>query len=316
MHFAYWVDMAVPIFMVITGYVYYLSYTRRAVKDFFDPYSAPFLAPKLLRYTSPYAIALLVELFCEIFQGSLSKSFFFKILCGGRGPGSYYYPIMIQTLFSYPVIYFAIKTRGARGFLLCFFMNGMYELLGRAYGLNEECYRLLSFRYISLIAFGSLLGKFATEGAPKIPRLKLFTLALLSSVCGAIFITLVERKIYRPRIILYWTNTSFLATLYILPIFAFALARLKDKSFPPLERLGKASFNIYLTQMVYFCYADEKVAKLLPKLSSATADKVAQNIANILICATVGLIFFAVESRATTALLSATKKAFAKKRHE
>lgn len=57
MHFAYWVDMAVPIFMVITGYVYYLSYTRRAVKDFFDPYSAPFLAPKLLRYTSPYAIA-------------------------------------------------------------------------------------------------------------------------------------------------------------------------------------------------------------------------------------------------------------------
>ena len=78
-------------------------------------------------------------------------------LCGGWGPGSYYYPLMIQFVFVFPIIYFVIKENSRRGLVICLVVNILYEILKWAYEMNIECYRLLLFRYIFIIAFGCYL---------------------------------------------------------------------------------------------------------------------------------------------------------------
>ena len=78
-------------------------------------------------------------------------------LTGGTGPGSYYYPVMMQFVFVAPLIFCVIKKYEEKGVVLSFVANLFYEVLQRAYGMNEQCYRLLLFRYTFLIAFGCYL---------------------------------------------------------------------------------------------------------------------------------------------------------------
>lgn len=75
-------------------------------------------------------------------------------LDGGYGPGSYYYPLMIQLIFVFPIIHFIVRKYQYLGVWICGFINFIYELLQRAYDMNEACYRLLVLRYILVISVG------------------------------------------------------------------------------------------------------------------------------------------------------------------
>ena len=104
----------------------------------------------------------------------------------------------------------------------------------------------------------------------------------------------------QPKIIIYWTKTSFIACLYLLPIASF-LIRKVSFSFKPLEILGKASFNIFLVQMVYYVYAVNFMSKLFPS-------HIAHLFANIAICVIFGLVFYFLEQPITKFVLSLWKK--------
>lgn len=153
--FPFWVNMAVPVFMVISGYVSSLSMKHRKVESIGSAYQLTQLVPKLIRYTVPFLLAFIIEEvafligdFLGVHTATISiKSVVSTFLAGGSGPGSYYYPIMFQFVFVFPIIFFIIRKHDYRGVIICLIVNGVYELLKWAYGMNEECYRLLLFRY-------------------------------------------------------------------------------------------------------------------------------------------------------------------------
>ena len=205
-------------------------------------------------------------------------------LYGGRGPGGYYFPVMIQFIFMYPIIYFIIRKYEFKGVIICGFINFAYELLKWGYGMTEGCYRLLSFRYILVIAFGCYLslGKFKSS----------WRACTLSIVCGALFIVLVRYFNHVPKIIAFWTGTSFIAVLYIMPIVAWLLKKhLFTCKF--LEVVGKASFDIFLCQKVYFLYME--CGHSIGNISNHGL----QIIFNIVICTIFGICFYYVESQLT-----------------
>ena len=82
---------------------------------------------------------------------------FSAFLRGGFGPGSYYYPIMIQFIFYFPVIYAIVRRYNFSGVIICGLINFIYEILKYAYEMNAGCYRLLLFSYTLLIAYGCYL---------------------------------------------------------------------------------------------------------------------------------------------------------------
>lgn len=282
--FPYWLDMAVPIFMIISGYVYAKSFERNNVNLLIEGYNIRLLR-SVIRYTVPYGMMLCIEIILLI-RNNQSFDILKLFLSGGIGPGSYYYPVMIQFVFIFPIIYMLIKKFDFIGFFICICTNIIYEFLQSAYDMNEECYRLLVFRYILVISFGCWLSikKYETKMIWKI----------LSFIIGLFFISMYSFGNYMPYSIAKWTTTSWCACLYIIPIFSWAVK--KNMRCGIIEKIGKASYNIFLVQMIWFWK--------LNAIMYAIKSNFLHILLNMVICSVVGLAFYYIETPITNKIIS------------
>ncbi len=286
--FPYWISMAVPIFMILSGYLSALSMQRNGTETLEISYRPKRIAKTILRFSIPYVIFFLGEVLYNYYTKSLTQSSVFKFfLTGGIGPGSYYYPVMIQFVFLFPLIYFIIKDRPVRGLAVCFFANLCYEILKTAYFMNPECYRLLVFRYIFAIAIGVFFAQY------KKPLPWYILIASLAIGGGALYLS-EYRGVY-PDFLESWHGTNLPSFFWAAPI-AYGVIRLSRKVngrwLAPLAIFGRGSFNIFLFQMLYFAVISEKVAAWIPNVSLAY-------LVHVLICLACGMIFYAVEMPVT-----------------
>ena len=221
--FPFCFSLVIPYFMMISGYVYAVSFERRGIKSIEQAYNKTFVAEKFIRYTVPYTIAFIAEwIVFRVFGTYLVGirtygifAFVMDYLSGGKGLGNYYYPIMIQLIFLFPIIYFVIKKYNLKGLWYCFLVNAGYEVLKVAYGMNEYEYRLLLFRYLFVIAAGC----YVAVGDIRRNK-KLMALSSLCIVARAGFAYLFSYTDYAPKIITYWSTTSFAVCLLIYHNFA------------------------------------------------------------------------------------------------
>ena len=294
--FPFWAEMAVPIFMILSGYVYAFSYRKRNVANFGDAYNVGYIIEKIIRYTLPFAFAYLIEVLYRIFvnkDAGLGFGDWLKMfVTGGVGPGSYYYPIMLQFVLIFPLCFFLIHKYDIGGLAAAFCACILFEVLQYAVKMDGEIYRLLIFRYLFAIAGGCYLA----IGKRRLGRVW----RILAMIAGALWITLVNyRGIEFPVIRPEWAGTCFLATLWILPIVSFLLQ--KKLHARPIEFLGKASYNIFLTQLVIYAYGSWVVYKYIQ-------NRVLQfGVLTVAILVS-GLIFYLFESRLTTAIITAMRK--------
>ena len=288
--FPFWIDMAVPFFMLVSGYVYTKSFQKNEIETLDSAYNKKYLLKNLIRYTIPYLIAFLID-FCAqailyIRNPTGIKRFLVHeialFLQGGNGPGSYYYPEMIQIMFLFPIIYVLVRKYNLKGVLTVAFATFFLEVLKFPYMENEGQYRLLLFRYFMLLAFGSY---FAMNKMNRKNWILLFV--------GFCFIILFRYTNYKPKIFKWWTGTSMFPVLFIIPIFGFLVE--KNIRFAPLEKVGKASYNIFLTQMVYYCY-------LYWKIKGIFANVYLNALVSIVICVIIGIVFYEIENRITKAI--------------
>lgn len=136
---------------------------------------------------------------------------------------------------------------------------------------------MLVFRYIFCVGYGCFLA---------ISYRKLNKVYyLLAFVVGSSFIMAVSYLRYVPRIITYWSGTSFLATLYIIPIFGLLYYKCQNIKCEVFEIIGKASFNIFLVQKLYYKYVDEIIADYI-------LYRGLHLFVNILVCVGIGIVFY------------------------
>ena len=282
--FPFWIDMAVPVFMIISGYLYAKSYKKKEISNIGSAYLLENILNKIFRFTFPFTIIFLIEqilfyiLTVENWNNKNIWSFIYLFLRGGTGPGSYYYPVMIQFIFVFPVIYFIIKKHDFKGLLLCGILNALFEILKCAYCMSEECYGWLMFRYLFVIAFGCYMEIRKT----KLKNIWYFT----SLIIGVLFIIIVCYTEYTPVIVIFWTRTSFISGLYIIPIMVILINKINFRC-KILELFGKASFNIFLVQMVYFNFIEWIPYQINSRLG--------QILINIIVCVSLGSIFYYIE---------------------
>ena len=282
--------MAVPIFMIISGYVYSKSFERHNIGTFEAAYSFKSIMQKIIRFTVPFLFAYIIEeaAYIVIGQGVHPIKSIYRFLIGGVGPGAYYFPVMIQFIFYFPVVYFIINKHGEKGFLGCIAINFIYELFQCAYSMNEECYRMLVFRYTLLIAFGCYMA---------VNQMRINTKMLfIFEATGITYIILFKYIGLDPPITIYWTGTSYLASMYIIPI-AFLIMNKTKLSIKPLEMLGKASYDIFLVQMVWYAFGVSLLYKFI-------GNSIIQLICCIVICCVGGVVFYYVESRVTKMIVN------------
>lgn len=301
--FNFLINFSVPVFVFVSGYLYSLSYEKAAIDSFQKAYSFAFLIPKLLRIVIPFTIAFLVEyilfrvndLFVvNVFQYGL-LAFFFDYLKGGYGPGNYYIPLFIQFILFFPVIFFVIRKYKRKGMVIFFAGNIIFEILKSAYSMNEAEYRFLFFRYLFVAAAGCYAALCEKD---KRIDLKGSILDLLELFIGIFFIYLFSYTGYEPKILCYWKGTGFATCLFIVPILRFLLKICKNKiRFYPLEVVGKASFDIFLVQMIFYCIYSSSLENLVDNYMLYL-------LFTILLCVVLGIIFYIVEDFLTKRIIN------------
>ena len=287
--FPYWIDMAVPIFMFLSGYVNGISALNKS-SSLSELYSLKQVLRKIVRYGSPFFVFYLFEQLLFTFKdwGFTPLDRIFQFFNGGVGQGGYYFPIMIQFIFLFPVIFTIIRKYEEKGLLLCFAGNLLYEVLKSAYFMNEECYRLLVFRYIYVIAAGCLLAK-------KPSAMVSYKKSILRIATGLIYIFIVMYTEYAPFLFTYWKGRTLLGAMFVIPIVSYMVNQNKVY-ISIINILGKASYNILFVQMVYYLTLGNKLDNVLPNrwISLLIA---------IISCCIFGVLFYQIETPVTKKLI-------------
>ncbi len=252
-YFPYWISMAVPIFMIVTGVMSSASFERKGVGTLQEAYAPRLLVQKKIRYTMPFLCMFLAEVVLKLAQGQvyspvqLCKLF----ITGGIGVhGTYYYPVLMQLVFLIPIIWYIVK-KWKWGIGACFLLNLILEYWKNVIGMEKDEYRLMAFRYIFAIAMGCFIHIYKDK--------KMTWAWILMWLVGVSYIWKVNYTDYKPEILNRWTNTSMMTIFYMAPIFVLGMRKLANIKCKWLENIGKASYHIFLFQIIYYNFVGPHV---------------------------------------------------------
>lgn len=294
--FVFYIDMAVPVFMVISGYLAAKSFEKREC-TLQQAFSIEMLLPKLLRFLIPFLITFIIELpFLIIYKKLDILSLIQTFVRGGAGPGSYYTPVMIQFIFITPIIYYIIKRYGLCGMCSCFLFTAAWEAVQYSWGMDDRPYVLLVLRYVSVIAFGCYIA----IGQVKLNKKVLCIMFLTGIVwqCSLCYVPLNP-----PFMNFSWARVNYLSSLIVMPIMYVLIRKFYFSSLkmPLIQQLGKASYNIFLVQMVYYyCVVSlvyEKIHGILLQI-----------VISVITCCCLGCIFYSIEIKITEHIVRSVKK--------
>ena len=284
-------EQAVPIFMLISGYVFTLSYKNKDIIELKNLYNLNVLKGRIKRLYVPFLTIYFIEIlvYYIFVSKNLDASFIFKnLILGGFGPGSYYPVIMFQFIFIIPIIY-VISYKKLNYSLPIFFAFGVFfDMLTYLSGMPEEIYRLLIGRYIFAIALGSYLAL----NQNKMNKMLLYSGSILS-------IIYMYSSVYLDYSIfghIDWSPQQAPAYFYTAFLFIVGMNFLPKKTgflLTTITKFGKASWHIFLIQMLYFWAI--RPGFISPSLG-LQQDSIYAIIIDIMTCVTIGYIFYTVEN--------------------
>jgi len=291
--FPFLIEMAVPVFMTITGYVSSMSLDKKGA-DFKSAYHPRIIICKWLRFLIPYLPIYLVMVIYSIVEYGQNVSFAWLIkffIVGGLGPGSYYFTVMIQAVLMIPIIYWIVSRWKFRGLLGCFTVNVLYEIIKTIICMSPDDYRLLAFRYIYILAYGCYLYVIRRDNI-RLCRL----CSVIIGLTGAFYIVLFYYTSLKPWITDQWTLTSVFAVLFLFPIMQF-LVRAESIHCRMLELVGKASYNIMYAQLLYYVLLFDVISKCFHQT-------IVQLVMGIIVSCVAGIVFYKTENPITRKVIT------------
>ncbi len=280
------INMAVPVFMIVSGYNFAMSNCKKAEGKLGKMYGWSMIKPKLIRFLVPFFSICLIEMVLLAWEDREINPLRIFLL-GAYGPGSYYVPVMLQLLVIFPIIYVLVDRNAKLGITLAAIANLLFEIAVKVFEIDKYYYRLSVGRYILLIAFGCYL---YLHPEHRVKRYQMWTMFL----AGLAYIVAVFG--FEKELVLfgYWKTTAMPVAFYIFPIVILLFRKFYHSTIPGvlgrlLTWIGKASYHIFLVQMVYYHF------ELGGAIMSA-----AWYIAvpfNILISVPVGLAFYELDNQ-------------------
>lgn len=170
-----------------------------------------------------------------------------------------------------------------------------FELIKFVINIPESGYRLLIFRYLFLIGFGTYLYSKYNKNDKMDRKFWLF------APVGAFFIIITCYLGYESRFFCYWTGTCVIAAMFIMPFVGWAISMMSSVKCGPLEMIGRASYNIFLFQQIWFWFGAQVI--LFPYVQ----DQLLRVVISCLVCIIAGIIYYRIENRITNKLIRKLK---------
>lgn len=288
------IAMAVPIFMVLSGFNFSMSYDRKINSTLKEMYAPRLFFSRLRRFLFPFIVIFIAEIILHpiILNKHYSlRRMPFLFLRGGIGPGSYYTPTVLLMIIVFPLIYLCIRRLSGWGVAIMTMSHLLYEVLVVVLGMEKSTYRLVFFRYLVFVALGCYF-YFHSKDRKRYPLTPL-ALCLMFLVGITYNITHYQFHVRLP-IFIYWPKTAMPMAFYIFPIICVLVKKLGTKKLPEIlhnfmSGIGRASYHIFLVQMVYF--------RLFDQLVLPGAHMVFRIAANFIICLSAGYGYFLLEGK-------------------
>ena len=256
------IGQAVPVFMILMGLNQGLVALRRPLA-FADLYTRLYFARRVDRLLVPllliYAASLLAGLLWLWLtdQNKLDLNFYSLIgLLPVSGPGNYFVTLVLQSILLLPLIGYCFQRRPVATVVVLVISEVLFLLLGnhiRFFDHNNYLYSAALPRYFSAIALGLIMSRLVSrplKAAVLVPAL------LLALASAAYLFRVVYQDLQVPLIRADWDTQNLLAYGYaafvLVLLFKLLPQQSEKKSLLFLAELGKASYHIFLVQVVYF----------------------------------------------------------------
>lgn len=280
---------AVPIFMVLMGLNLGLSYGSKTLR-FDQLYTWHYFQKKALRIVFPllimYGISLVAGYVWEQVYARVVFTLDWKNLIGVlpvSGKGNYFITLLLQSLFVLPLIGYTFNRWPVRTALALVLTEIAFQLVAYQIGYFQEdryLYDAALFRYFSAIALGLWLSRLITG-----PDNRYSWLLFLAGIASGVYLYFYQYQgislpYFRPE----WQAQVFLTFPYAAMLIYLGILAFPQQSdflaFRSMATLGKASYHIFLVQVLYFGLVQDDT-----------------NIAlNLAICLAAGLAFYWSES--------------------
>lgn len=243
------INMAVPVFMIVSGYNFAMSNRKKAGGRLGKMYGWSMMKPKLIRFLVPFFAICLIEIALLALEDKDIHPLRIFLL-GAYGPGSYYVPVMLQLLVIFPIIYILVQKNAKVGIVVAGAANLLFEIAVKVFEVDKYYYRLSIGRYLLLIAFGCYI---YLHPKKRVKRYQLWMMFLT----GFAYIVAVFGFDQELGLFEYWKTTAMPVAFYIFPIVILLFRRFYHSTIPGaagrlLTWIGKASYHIFLVQMVYY----------------------------------------------------------------
>ena len=242
------IDMAVPVFMIISGYVNSISNENLSLREQITPQR---LGRKIKRILLPFLpFAMFDIVYWVAIEKVGVKWSIINIVFQQWGDGGYYPIVMLEMILAFPLIHSLSQHRG--GTVLIVVINIASEILfnlGAKFGgvagqVIVWVHRISLTRYLVFILAGIFLYKYRD-------RIKISN-TLLYGMIGIITILVRYYFIPTPIIFSLWRSTAFYVVMWPLSwvmLFIYWNKKIKNKL---LGLFGKASYHTFLVQMLYY----------------------------------------------------------------
>jgi peptidoglycan/LPS O-acetylase OafA/YrhL len=305
---AYYISQAVPIFIIIAAYNGVNSYIRADAITLKQCYNN--ITLRLNRLLWPYCITLIIEYSFIVFINFISYKYvglfsaiagvspdriqtyihsrfsypqvFSFVVTGGFGPGNYFIPVLILLIFVLPMLYLLARRNLMLMLVVAFIIDLAFDIYAVKSSMPEWAYRLLFTRFL----FAFALGIWVAFGIDR-------KWLAIGSIISIIYLTAVVYLGYTPLAPVSWGGTNALSFVWSLALVVIGLSvfpiAVNNLCVRLISECGKASYHIFLTQMVYFWTIGYYIYGLF---DNSFIINITVFIINTIICVAVGLMFY------------------------
>jgi peptidoglycan/LPS O-acetylase OafA/YrhL len=261
-------QQGVAVFVTVMAFNFALSYQRRSYKSLKDIYSKNEYLRRMRRFLIPflsvYALSLLVGLLINVFMKTNVLKFSLYSIGGYLpidGPGNYFIAIIFQFLLIFPILYIAYKKHPKMTLLVSFLVALAFEYAVSNLSLFDNAtglYSNLIIRFLPLLA----LSLWITDDFDLFAKRNRFIWILgILSIIYLITINQFQKEEYilGIKFVPFLESQNMFASFYEILLVLVGLKyipllskKILNKLTGPLSYLGRASYHIFLIQIVYF----------------------------------------------------------------
>lgn len=277
----FWENSAVPMFLMISGYLYSNSYVKNNIKTLSEAYQPKNIVIRLARFLIPWMIFFVFEILIYAFMRSNFVSLIIEkiypntdfintyipvininnvinyFVIGGAGEGRYYIPLMILFVLFFPCIHFFVEKYKQKGVLFFAIISTIFNLAYTYLGFDPGATIGTLLCSLFIIAIGIYWSLYDININKK--------LTIVLMLLGIIYIILVKYLNYEPIIFSYTASRALPACLFWFPL-TIKIIKTNNFNNKYISYIGKISFDVLLVQKVFFTFFNVVVYTLFDNL--------------------------------------------------